>query len=194
MTESDAADHGVIRFFTDIWPLLALGLIGALLIRACLPAHPLPAATGPAPPFDPKTAVRVGNFHAMAALGALTAQSATSQVLEALNLVVIDFKAGSSTLPDDAEPVLMQVGGALAARPADERYEISGHTDATDSPLADLELSRRRAQAAIDFLVNQGVASRRLRARGAGDAEPVSSEPDEESRFRNRRLEFALLP
>jgi outer membrane protein OmpA-like peptidoglycan-associated protein len=86
------------------------------------------------------------------------------------------------------------VAATIAARPPGERYEISGHTNPTESPLADLELSRRRAQAVIDFLVNQGIASQRLQARGAGDAEPVSSEPDEESRLRNRRLEFALLP
>jgi outer membrane protein OmpA-like peptidoglycan-associated protein len=192
MTESATADHGVIRFFTDTWPLLALGLIGALLIRACLPAHPLPAAGGPAPPFDPKTAVRVGNFHAMAALGALMPDSGTSQVLEALNLVAIDFRAGSATLPDDAEPVLTQVAAAIAARPGSERFEISAHADAIASPLADLDLSRRRAQSVVDFLVNQGVASQRLQAHGGGDAVPASNEPDEEAR--NRRLEFALLP
>jgi OOP family OmpA-OmpF porin len=192
MTDSDAADQGVVRFLTDGWPVLALGLIAALLVRACLPAHPLPAAAGPAPPFDPKTAVRVGNWHAMAALGALTPESSASQALAALNLIAIDFKAGSAALPDDAEPVLTQAAAAIAARPATERFEISGHTDATASPLTDLELSRRRAQAVVDFLVNQGVASQRLLARGAGEAEPVPNEPDEESR--NRRLEFALLP
>jgi OmpA-OmpF porin, OOP family len=192
MTEGAAADHGVVRFFTDVWPLVALGLIGALLIRACLPAHPLSAAAGPAPPFDPKTAVRVGNFHAMAALSALTPESSATQALAALNLIAIDFKAGSAALPDDAEPVLTQAAAAIAARSATERFEISGHADAATSPLTDLELSRRRAQAVVDFLVNQGVASQRLQARGAGDAQPASNEPDEESG--NRRLEFALLP
>ncbi|HUD25112.1 MAG TPA: OmpA family protein [Burkholderiaceae bacterium] len=192
MTEGAAADHGVVRFFTDVWPLVALGLIGALLIRACLPAHPLAAAAGPAPPFDPKTAVRVGNFHAMAALSALAPESSATQALAALNLIAIDFKAGSAALPDDAEPVLTQAAAAIAARPATERFEISGHADAATSPLTDLELSRRRAQAVVDFLVNQGVASQRLQARGAGDAQPASNEPDEESG--NRRLEFVLLP
>jgi outer membrane protein OmpA-like peptidoglycan-associated protein len=59
--------------------------------------------------------------------------------------------------------------------------------------LADLELSRRRAQAVVDFLVNQGASGERLQARGEGDEDAVAGETSQESRSRSRRLEFALL-
>jgi outer membrane protein OmpA-like peptidoglycan-associated protein len=107
---------------------------------------------------------------------------------------VIDFAPGSAARPDAAEPVLVRVATLIAARPPIERYEIAGHTDGSGSPLADLELSRQRAQAVADFLVNQGVARERVQARAVGDAEPVANEATEEARFRNRRLTFALLP
>jgi OOP family OmpA-OmpF porin len=194
MPDDAVPDHGAVRFITDVWPLLALGLIGALIIRACAPVHSaLPAPTS-APAFDVPSAARVGNAHATAALDSLTPQSSPAQMLDALNLPVIDFAAGSSTLPEAAEPVLTRVATVIAARPPSERFEVSGHTDGTGSPLADLELSRRRAQAVVDFLVKQGVPTQRLQARGDGDQDPVTSEATEEARFRNRRLQFTLLP
>jgi outer membrane protein OmpA-like peptidoglycan-associated protein len=194
MSEPAAGDQGVMRFFTDVWPLLALGLIGAVMVRACLPVHPLPSPRGLAAPSDPKTAVGVGNWQAMAALNALTPQASVTQVLQAFNLIVIDFKEGSSTVPDDAEPVLLRVAATIASRPDSERFEIASHTDGSLSPLADLELSRRRAQAVVDFLVNAGVSAQRLQARALGDAEPLSSEPDQEARAHQQRVEFSLLP
>ncbi len=185
------ADRGVVRFITDAWPLVALGVIGALIIRACVPVHP---PVQPAGAFDPQTGVRVGNWHAMSALQALTAESGSVQVLGALNLLVIDFSATGSKLPDSAEPVLTRVAAVIEARPTSERYEITAYSERMDSPLADLDLSRRRAQAVVDFLIKQGVPTRRLQARGAGDQDPVAGEPGEESSFRNQHLQFALLP
>ncbi len=190
-----APDRGPLRFVMDAWPVLALGVIGAAIIRACVPVHtaaPAPAVS--APPVDAQAAVRDSNWHAVGALKALTPQSGSQQVLDALNLLMIDFGPGSSALPASAEPVLVQAAAVIEARPASERLEITGHTDASGSPLADLELSRRRAQAVIDFLVNQGVASERLRARGSDDQAAASAEPGEDSRLRNQRLQFALLP
>jgi len=194
MPDQTASDDGAIRFFTDAWPLLALGVIGALIIRACVPAHPGPAVAATAPPSDTPPAVRIGNSPATAALSALTPESGIAQVMEALNLVLIDFGASRSTLPDAAGPVLTKVAAAISARPASERLEISAHADGTGSPLADLELSRRRAQALVDFLVNQGVPPQRLRARGVSDQDPVASEPGPESSVRNQRIQFTLLP
>jgi outer membrane protein OmpA-like peptidoglycan-associated protein len=188
-----AQDRGVIGFITDVWPLVALGVIGALLIRACVPVHPAPSAAAVAPPFDTQTAARIGDSHAIAALSALTPESSPAQVVEALNLLAVDFAVGNSTLPQSAEPILTRVAGVLAARPLSERFEISAHADGTGSPLADLELSRRRAQAVVDFLVNQGASGERLQARGEGDEDAVAGETSQESRSRSRRLEFALL-
>ena len=193
MSDRDDPDRAAMRFVTDVWPLLALGVIGALIIRACAPAHSAASTAGFGPPFDVSTAVRVGNWHAMSALDALTPDADAPQVLEALNLPVIEFAPGGAVLPGAAEPLLIRVAGLIAGRPPTERYEIAGHTDGTGSPLADLELSRRRAQAVADFLVNQGVRRERIQVRGVGDAEPLAKDATEEARFRNRRLVFALL-
>jgi outer membrane protein OmpA-like peptidoglycan-associated protein len=194
MPDQTTPDNGAIRFFTDAWPLLALGVIGALIIRACVPAHPGPAVVATTPLSDEPPVVRIGNSAATAALNALTPESGVAQVIAALNLVAIDFSVGRSTLPDAAAPVLTRVAEVISTRPSSERLEISAHADGTGSPLADLELSRRRAQTVVDFLVNEGVPPQQLQARGVSDQDPAASEPGQESSVRNQRIQFTLLP
>jgi outer membrane protein OmpA-like peptidoglycan-associated protein len=189
-----AAHDGVIRFVTDAWPLLALGVIGALLIRACVPVHSSPAVAAAAPSFDAPGAPKVVNAQALAALSALTPASGIAQVMDALGLLSIDFGVGSSTLPESADPALAQAATVIAARPPAERFQISAYADGTGSPLADLELSRRRAQAVVDGLVNQGVPTQRLQARGVGGEDAVPSEPGQQSSARAQRIQFTLLP
>lgn len=196
MVKQVASDDGVLRFFTDAWPLVALGIIAAVIIRACVPIQQSPVAAEAAP--RPDTAApapeRIGNSRPVAALSALTPESGIGQVVDALNLVSIDFGPGSSTLPDASESVLTLAAAAIAGRPGPERFEVSAHADGTLSPLADLELSRRRSQAVVDFLVNEGVPAQRLQARSIGDQDQVASEPGQESGPRNQRIQFTLLP
>src|SRR5690242_1712016 len=129
MPDQTAPDNGAIRFFTDAWPLLALGVIGALIIRACVPAHPGPAVVATTPLSDEPPVVRIGNSAATAAFNALTPESGVAQVIAALNLVAIDFGVGRSTLPDAAAPVLTRIAEVISARPSSERLEISAHAD-----------------------------------------------------------------
>jgi len=179
------------------WALLALGLIGALLIRACVSGHPDVTPIGAVavlPVFDAATATQAGNERAIASLLALSSDAGASEVLQALNAVVIDFSAGSTQVPESAAVPLQRIALVMSMRPQAERYRLSGHSDGRLSPMADLELSRRQAQAVVDFLVLQGVAAERLQAVGAGDQEPLAAASTEEARFRNRRFEFSMLP
>ena len=54
-------------------------------------------------------------------------------------------------------------------------------------------LSRRRAAMVMDYLVQSGITSRRLRSNGFGDKQPVASNDMEETRQMNRRVEFRIL-
>ena len=194
MAEQAASDHAALRFFTDAWPLLALGIIGALIIRACVPAPPSAPGADTSARLDASSPEKVVNSGAMAALGALTPDAELRQVVGALNLVSINFSIGSSALPDSAEPVLTRAAAVISASPPTEHFEVSARSDGALSPLADLELSRRRSQAVVDFLVNQGVPEQRLRARAIGDQDPVAGEPGQDLSVRNQRIQFTLLP
>lgn len=69
---------------------------------------------------------------------------------------------------------------------------ISGHTDAVGSTTYNQSLSQRRATAAADYLVAQGVASTRTRAVGRGESESIAPNDTEAGRQANRRVEIAI--
>jgi outer membrane protein OmpA-like peptidoglycan-associated protein len=70
---------------------------------------------------------------------------------------------------------------------------IVGHTDSTGTGAHNQALSERRARAASDYLVLQGVSGGRLRATGRGEGEPVTTNTTDAGRQLNRRVEVAIF-
>jgi peptidoglycan-associated lipoprotein len=50
--------------------------------------------------------------------------------------------------------------------------ELMSHTDSRGTPADNQELSQRRAQSVVDFLISKGIAPDRLRAQGYGESQP----------------------
>ncbi|MCS6944826.1 MAG: OmpA family protein [Sutterellaceae bacterium] len=173
-------------FWGAAWPLIALAIIVAVLLRACVAIAPPPPT-----PFDAAAAARAANDSALAALSALPPRPSVEDALRALNLLVVNFAPGSAEVPPDAHAVLTRAAAVIAALPAGTVLELGGHTDDTGTDAANAALSQARAQAVLDFLVAAGVPRDRLVARGYGAARPVANNATEEGRFRNRRIEFA---
>jgi outer membrane protein OmpA-like peptidoglycan-associated protein len=175
-----------VGFRDKAWPVLVLGFITALFIRACVPSGALPPTPAP---FDTAGATQSANARALAALEAISANTPPDAVLKALNLPTVNFASGSAEIPPDAKPVLVRAAIVIQMLPTSLRLEIAGHTDSTGTAEANMLLSRQRAQAVADFLVASGVPRERLFAQGYGDARPVASNATEEGRFHNRRIE-----
>ena len=70
--------------------------------------------------------------------------------------------------------------------------EIVGHTDNMGPDVYNMDLSRRRAQAVIDYLTGKGVAEERLSLAYFGETQPVDSNDTREGRANNRRVEFVI--
>ncbi len=70
------------------------------------------------------------------------------------------------------------------------QVRIVGHTDWIGSEAYNLGLSRRRAQAVLDFLVARGLSPARLATEGRGESEPVATNETAEGRAANRRVEL----
>jgi outer membrane protein OmpA-like peptidoglycan-associated protein len=68
--------------------------------------------------------------------------------------------------------------------------EIEGHTDWVGSDAYNLRLSRRRAEAVVDWLVANGIERERLKAVGRGERAPIASNLTPEGRAQNRRVEI----
>ncbi len=118
---------------------------------------------------------------------------ASVDVVEELNSLFaanpVQFASGSAEILDASVPVLDEVAAGLADAPG-LALEIQGHTDSTGDETANLELSELRAQAVLDYLVNQGVAADRLTAMGFGETQLIADDATEEGRQTNRRIEF----
>jgi OOP family OmpA-OmpF porin len=86
----------------------------------------------------------------------------------------VNFETGKSTLTPESETILNGVAESLVANDS-IRVEVVGHTDNTGSMAVNRRLSLARAQAVRDYLASKGVAEDRLRARGMGPDQPVTS-------------------
>jgi OmpA-OmpF porin, OOP family len=73
------------------------------------------------------------------------------------------------------------------------RIEVRGHTDNQGGFEHNMQLSKRRAQQVVDFLISSGIARTRLQSAGFGSTEPLISNDLEENRQFNRRVEFQIL-
>lgn len=73
------------------------------------------------------------------------------------------------------------------------KIEISSHTDNVGSDEYNLNLSKKRAQSVVLFLIKSGIDENRLVAKGYGETEPIATNTTEEGRQMNRRTEFKIL-
>jgi OOP family OmpA-OmpF porin len=73
-----------------------------------------------------------------------------------------------------------------------QHVQVQGHTDNRGDPAANLELSQRRAESVVQWLINAGVESSRLEAKGYGDTRPLVPNLTPANRARNRRVQFMI--
>lgn len=105
----------------------------------------------------------------------------------------IHFETGSDEILSDSHDVLDQLRLVLEQTPSIARVAVDGHTDNVGNEAKNLALSRRRALSVVRWLVQHGVDERRLEARGFGPRQPLEPNDSEQSRARNRRVEFNIL-
>ncbi|WP_425073839.1 OmpA family protein [Sagittula sp. S175] len=118
-----------------------------------------------------------------------------AEALEAEGHVVLPdviFASGSAALGGGAVGSLDTLAQYLKANP-NRRVMIVGHTDATGSLQANRAVSLKRAEAAVAYLTDKGVAATQLQAEGAGYMAPVATNLTEQGREANRRVEAVLL-
>ena len=90
-------------------------------------------------------------------------------------------------------PVLKAVAEALRALPEIRLVSIDGHTDSQGSEDFNADLSQRRADSVMRFLIEQGIDAARLKAVGHGEGKPVAPNQTAAGRAQNRRVEFNIL-
>ncbi|MFN5319156.1 MAG: OmpA family protein [Bacteroidia bacterium] len=111
---------------------------------------------------------------------------------ERIVLKNIFFESGSATLDSKSETELNTLFEFLSNN-ATLKIEIGGHTDNVGVDEANLKLSEDRALAVKNFLVEKGIQSTRINAKGYGETVPVAPNTDEAGRKQNRRTEFVVI-
>jgi OOP family OmpA-OmpF porin len=77
----------------------------------------------------------------------------------------------------------------LKTLPEDATIQVTGYTDSVGSEEYNQELSMRRAQAAQEYLVSNGVDQKRIVLSGMGESNPIASNDTADGRAQNRRVE-----
>lgn len=103
------------------------------------------------------------------------------------------FASDSAVLTSDGQDRLRRLASTFRQYP-DTEVEIDCHSDSTGHASDSRELSQRRADAVRRVLVDGGVASHRVTARGQGESAPLATNSTAEGRARNRRIEVTVQP
>jgi chemotaxis protein MotB len=109
------------------------------------------------------------------------------------------FKPGGWEISTQGQQVI----GRLAAKLAPEQQNkilVNGYTD--NAPIgrelrrqginSNQELSQKRAETVMQYLISQGVKPDLVSAHGFGDADPVASNDTPQGRAQNRRVDLTL--
>lgn len=104
----------------------------------------------------------------------------------------ISFSPGEAVMEPGSDALLDRLAEILG-RCKGARIEIGGHTDDRGPAELNQRLSRARAEAVLDALLERGVPLARLAARGYGEDQPVASNATETGRARNRRIGFRAV-
>lgn len=121
---------------------------------------------------------------------------------ETIVLKNIFYDYDKATLRPESKTELDRLTSLLEENPT-LKIELSAHTDSRGSDSYNMDLSQRRAQSVVDYLIDKGVSKDRLVAKGYGEtklvvtdaeiAKMATSAEKEDGHQQNRRTEFKIL-
>jgi outer membrane protein OmpA-like peptidoglycan-associated protein len=101
------------------------------------------------------------------------------------------FDTGKYSLKPGAREKLAKVAGILLAYPGLD-IAVGGYTDNVGGDAMNQKLSENRAGSVRDYLVQQGVATNSVTARGFGNSLAVATNDNSAGRQQNRRVELVV--
>jgi len=109
------------------------------------------------------------------------------------------FPSGEWQMPVEAQQTISKIVPILAPM-QQTKIIVNGYTDnvpigpglMSQGITSNLELSQKRADNVMQFMISQGVNPNLVSARGFGDADPIASNDTPAGRAQNRRVELTL--
>ncbi len=132
------------------------------------------------------------------AAGGVTVWEEVDCKLTEANILPIFYELNSARLTPESKRIIDEKLYTLMTKQPNIKIELSSHTDSRGSAEDNMDLSERRAQSVVDYLINKGINPSRLVARGFGETRLVNNCADgvpctEEQHQQNRRTEFRVL-
>ena len=88
--------------------------------------------------------------------------------------------------------MLEEIYNFMAANPK-ATIEVGGHTNGIPPHTYCDNLSRKRAKAVVEYLIDRGIDRRRLSYKGYGKRKPVATNETKAGRRKNQRVEITVL-
>jgi chemotaxis protein MotB len=110
------------------------------------------------------------------------------------------FSSGGWQMSARGQQIIARLAQKLAPTQQD-KIVVSGYTDNTpigpalqqQGITSNQDLSLKRAQSVMQYLISQGVKSDMISAQGFGEADPVASNDTPQDQAKNRRVELSLV-
>ena len=103
----------------------------------------------------------------------------------------LGFKRTSDEITPESYISLDKLAELMVKKP-NYILEINGHTDNAGSPVGNMALSVRRAEAVKKYLVSKNIKEDRITTHGYGITRPLNDNKTEEERAKNRRVELII--
>jgi len=123
--------------------------------------------------------------------------SRTAMVFREKNLLVVTlsgdavFNMNSATVKTAAGSEIHSIANVIAQHP-NSFVRVEGHTDSRGSEFNNMLLSKDRAEAVKNLLIQRGVDASRIEIIPFGESKPLISNQTEAGRRKNRRVEIKI--
>jgi len=117
----------------------------------------------------------------------------TQEIIERLQEIgkIIYFATNDSKLNERNNQILDEVFNTLQNY-SSYKVVVEGHTDSSGQASFNQELSEKRANSVMRYLIEKGMAPSRVSAKGYGETRPAVSNDTAEGRRENRRVVFEI--
>ena len=103
----------------------------------------------------------------------------------------IQFEINRADIPR-AESERLNAAGEFLKRYPDTKAVITGHTDNVGSNQANMELSQRRADSVLQYLVGQQIDAARISTVARGEEDPIATNETNAGKAENRRINTTI--
>lgn len=200
--EKDSEANDLVQLFNNNYKIEGTRKLGGFEIQAVLsvpfsifgkkeapqptpePA-PISAAPEPEPVQEEKPCYTLDEIIELMARN----ESIEGKTICAVDAINFDF--AKSTIKPESYAYLDKLATTLIR--SNRRIEVKGHTDNVGTEEFNMNLSRERAEAVVEYLVQKGVSRNKLTYSYYGMSKPLSTNDTEEGRAMNRRVEFTIL-